>query len=184
MAEYNKKIQDWKQLEGGLKYTWLVDYPAYSAFGTYELSSEDWEKRDLIANFKGNSELTTEIDHQKAVDKAIALASQFIKDTFADEARNIILVCVPAKIEYNTQHRFEHFSQEVCAQTGMGNAYGRITEDFVKGKDVVLFDDIIASGGSIGKFADHIKTLGANVICAIALGKTISDGYNRGEART
>ncbi len=181
MAEYNKKIQDWKQLAGGLKYTWLVDYPAYSAFGTYELSSEDWEKRDLIANFKGNSELTTEIDHQKAVDKAIAMASQFIKETFGDKAKDITLVCVPARMEFNTRHRFERFSQEVCAQTGMENAYGHITEDFVKGKDVVLFDDIISSGGSISKFADHIKSLGANIIGAIALGKTISDGYNRGK---
>lgn len=182
MAEYNKKIQDWKQLEGGLKYTWLVDYLAYSAFGTFELSPEDWEKRELIANFKGNSELTTEIDHKQAVDKAITLTSQFIKDTFGSEAKDLTLVCVPAKIEHNTQHRFERFSQEVCAQTGMENAYGRITKDFVKGKDVVLFDDIIASGGSISKFAANIKTLGANIICAIALGKTISDGYNHGKA--
>ncbi len=181
MTEYNKKIQDWKQLEGGLKYTWLVDYLTYSAFGTFELSPEDWEKRDLIANFKGNSELTTEIDHQQAVDKAIAIATQFIKDTFGDEAKDLTLVCVPAKKECNTQHRFERFSQEVCAQTGMENAYGHITEDFVKGKDVVIFDDIIASGGSISKFAAHIKTLGANIICAIALGKTISNGYDQGK---
>lgn len=174
MAEYNKKIQGWQQLDGGLKFAWFVDYLKYSSLGSFELSSEDWEKRDLIINFKGNSELTTEIDHQKAVDQAIALTSQLVKETFADEAKGITLVCVPAKVENDTWRRFGRFSQEVCAQTGMENAYGRIDEDFLKGKDVVIFDDIVASGGSIVKFADHVRSLGANVICAIALGKTIS----------
>lgn len=182
MAAYTKKIQDWQQLDGGLRYTWLVDYPTYSAFGTFELSSEDWEKRDFIVNFKGNSELTTEIDHQNAVDKAIKDVSELITDTFSDEAKSITLVCIPASTEANTKRRFERFSQEVCDKTGMENAYDRINEDFLKGKNVIIFDDIIASGSSICRFANHILSLGANVICAIALGKKISDGYDQEKA--
>lgn len=42
-------------------------------------------KRDLIVNFKGNSELTTEIDHQQAVDKAIDLVSSFLKAVFSEK---------------------------------------------------------------------------------------------------
>ena len=73
MEKINESIASWPSLSNGIHYNWLVDYPAYSAFGTYELSNEDWEKRDFIQNFKGNSELTTETDHQQAMSKAISL---------------------------------------------------------------------------------------------------------------
>lgn len=180
MAEYTKKIEKWHQLEGGLRYNWLVDYAAFSAFGTFELSNEDWEKRDFIVNFKGNSELTTEMDHKNAVDKAIGNVTQLVLNTFGEEAKTLTLVCVPASTDANTERRFLRFSQEVCKLTGMSNAYGRCYDkEFLKGKDIVIFDDIIASGGSISRFADKMKTLGANVICAIALGKKISDGYDQ-----
>ena len=58
-----------------VSYTHLVDYAAFSAFGTFELTAEEWEKRDLIVNFKGNSELTKEMDHQEALKKAIEMVS-------------------------------------------------------------------------------------------------------------
>lgn len=66
MAEYTTIITNWKHLENGLPYKWIVDYASYNAYGNFKLSAEDWEKRDYIVNFKGNSELTTEIDHQQA----------------------------------------------------------------------------------------------------------------------
>lgn len=179
MAEYTKKIEEWHQLDGDLRYTWLVDYAAFSAFGTFELSSEDWEKRDFIVNFKGNSELTTEMDHQQAVEKAILDVTQLIQDTFGEETQTLTLVCVPASTEANTQRRFARFSQEVCKNTGMTNAYGHLEEDYLKDKDVIIFDDIIASGGSICRFADKLKAMGAHIVCAIALGKKISDGYDQ-----
>ena len=59
MEEISTKIASWPCLNNGIHYKWLVDYAAFSAFGTFELSAEEWEKRDLIVNFKGNSELTT-----------------------------------------------------------------------------------------------------------------------------
>lgn len=180
MAEYTKNIEKWHQLKDGLRYNWLVDYAAFSAFGTFELSNEDWEKRDFIVNFKGNSELTTEMDHQNAVVKAIDNVTQLVLDTFGEEAQTLTFICVPASTEANTERRFLRFSQEVCKLTGMTNAYGKLDDkDFWKDKDIVIFDDIIASGGSICRFAEKMKTLGAHVICAIALGKKISDGYDQ-----
>lgn len=79
MADYSKITQDWKCLQNGLPYKWVVDYASYNAYGNFELSSEDWEKRDYIVNFKGNSELTTEIDHQQALSKAISDITALIK---------------------------------------------------------------------------------------------------------
>ena len=76
MANYENEINSWPVLKNGLHYKWLVDYAAFSAFGTFELTAEEWEKRDLIVNFKGNSELTTEMDHQEALKKAIGTGEQ------------------------------------------------------------------------------------------------------------
>lgn len=197
MAEYLDEIKKWPTLSNGLHYKWLVDYAAFSAFGTFELSNEEWENRDLIVNFKGNSELTTEIDHQAALQKAIKMVTELLKNVFGNEPQQLTLTCVPASLEAHTERRFKEFSQEVCAATGMQNAYQafsythqtdedsdpvdtlHIDSDFFKGKKVVIFDDIIASGGSVAKFADKLKEYGADVVAAIALGKKISDGYDQ-----
>ena len=196
MAAITENIQSWPCLSNGLPFNWLVDYAAYSAFGTFELTPEEWEKRDFIQNFKGNSELTTEIDHQQAVDKAIEQVSAYIKQTFGEESAHLTLVCIPASLAKHTQRRFERFSQEVCQATGMQNAYNafsytsttdedgdpvdtlHIDEAQLQGKQVLLFDDIIASGGSIVRFADQLQAMGAEVVAALALGKKISDGYD------
>lgn len=197
MEANSKNIETWPLLSNGLHYNWLVDYAAYSAFGTFELTTEEWEKRDLIVNFKGNSELTTEIDHQQALEKAIGMVSSYLKETFGEETEKLTLVCIPASLRKHTERRYNKFSDEVCQNTGMTNAYPafsytssvdedgdevdelHIDEAFFEGKQVLLFDDIIASGGSIVKFSEKLQAMGANVVAALALGKKISDGYDR-----
>lgn len=197
MAANTKNIASWPLLTNGIHYNWLVDYAAYSAFGTFELSAEEWEKRDFIQNFKGNSELTTEADHQQAVDKAIAMVTKYILDIFGEEAAQLTFVCIPASLKKHTERRFLRFSEQVCANTHMQNAYSafsftsttdedgdtvdalHIDESFFQGKRVLLFDDIIASGGSVSRFADKLADMGADVVAAIALGKKISDGYDQ-----
>ncbi len=189
MAEYTKKIQEWPVLQNGIHYIWLVDYTAYNAFGNFELTDKEWEKRNLITNFKGNSELTTEIDHQQAVKEAIEMVTTLIKDTFAEDATQLVFVCIPASKKSHTERRFKTFSQAVCASTGLENAYEHfsytlsmdedetdtctIDEPYFAGKKVLLFDDIITSGGSVCRFADKLAALGATVVAAITLGKTL-----------
>lgn len=184
MADYSKITQDWKRLTNGLPYKWVVDYAALNAYGNFELTSEDWEKRDYIVNFKGNSELTTEIDHQQALKKAILDITQLVKANFGEATQQLTLVCIPASTQANTSRRFEEFSQKVCQNTGMTNTYTLFTwnkagdvctipYDALQGKDILLFDDIIASGGSVCRFSDKLTAKGANVIAAIALGKKL-----------
>ena len=198
MAANTKDIETWPTLSKGLHYNWLVDYAAFSAFGTFELTAEEWEKRDLIVNFKGNSELTTEIDHQQALEKAIQMVSSFLQEAFgAEQLAQLVLVCIPASLKKHTARRFAQFSQAVCQATGMKNAYdafsytSSVDEDgdevdelhidipYFEGKQVLLFDDIIASGGSMERFAEKLEAMGAKVVAALALGKKISDGYDK-----
>lgn len=197
MEKINESIASWPSLSNGIHYNWLVDYPAYSAFGTYELSNEDWEKRDFIQNFKGNSELTTETDHQQAMSKAISLVSDYVIEHFGEEAKQLCLLCVPASLQLATKRRFEHFSDQVCQLTGMENLYPAISftsevdevgdtvdtshldAHLLQGKRILIFDDIIASGGSLARFADKLSELQGEVVAALALGKKISDGYDQ-----
>lgn len=184
MADYSKITQDWQRLSNGLPYKWVVDYASYNAYGNFELSSEDWEKRDYIVNFKGNSELTTEFDHEQALQKAIADITHLVESHFGDAATQLVFVCIPASTQANTQRRFEQFSQKVCQNTGMTNTYPLLAwndegdaytlpTDAVEGKDVLLFDDIIASGGSVCRFAEKLDGAGAHVVAALALGKKL-----------
>ena len=117
MANYENEINSWPVLKNGLHYKWLVDYAAFSAFGTFELTAEEWEKRDLIVNFKGNSELTTEMDHQEALKKAIGMVSDKLKSLLGEEAAQFTLVCIPAALEAHTKRRFKEFSEEICKAT-------------------------------------------------------------------
>lgn len=184
MADYSKITQNWQRLSNGLPYKWVVDYASYNAYGNFELSSEDWEKRDYIVNFKGNSELTTEFDHDQALQKAITDITLLVTDNFGETATQLNFVCIPASTQANTQRRFEQFSQKVCQNTGMTNAYPLLSWNdegdaftlpinAIAGKDVLLFDDIIASGGSVCRFAEKLEDLGVNVVAALALGKKL-----------
>ena len=165
MAVISENISQWPCLSDGLHFNWLVDFAAFSAFGTFELLPQEWEKRELIVNFKGNSELTTEIDHQQAIKKAIDMDVSFLKDVLGNESSSNTLVCIPASLKKHTERRFRSFSDQVCSQTGLQNAYDafsyttekdedgdeidtlHIDESFFNGKKVLLFDDMSATGG-------------------------------------
>ena len=46
---------------------------------------------------------------------------------------------------------------------------------FFRGKIVVLFDDVVTSGGSVASMKATMESLGATVICALSIGQTYSD---------
>ncbi len=182
-------VSKWQTLSDDLRYSWVVDYATYTAGGTFSLTESQWAERELVTNFKGNTELTTELDHKDAVKKAIDLIADKIKKTFGSDAAQLTLVCIPASTEDTTRRRCEVFSEEVSKNCGMKNGYSHIQfkadgsftfdTDYFKSRPVLLVDDIIASGGSVLRFAQKIKETGAIVIAALALGKKAEDGYDQ-----
>lgn len=184
----------WDTLESGIPYKQLVDYHSYNAYGSYSLSNEEWDNREMIFNFKNNSELTDPISHRQAMEKAIALFTRLLNDTFGECLPMLTLACIPASTAEKTRARFEEFAQLVAQDTGMTNAYEHIhvvadqdpehlgdshlpqyafDADFFNGRLVLLFDDIMATGGSMGKFAERLQETGALVAAAVVLGKTV-----------
>ena len=187
-------VAAWPQLTCGIHYHALVDYHSYNAYGTYNLSNEEWDNREMIFNFKNNSELTDPISHRNAMEKAIDLFTDLLQSTFGDQLPALTLVCNPASTAAKTAARFEEFAQIVTASTGMANGYDHVhivvdqdpehlgdshlpqysfDPEYFKGRHVLLFDDIMATGSSVCKFAAHIAEAGAIVTAAVVLGKTI-----------
>ena len=194
-------IEKWPQLNGGIHYQYLVDYHSYTGFGTYSLTNEEWDNREMIYNFKNNSELTDPISHQNALDKAIGLVLPLLRDTFGDSLGQLTLVCIPASTAEQTAARFEEFARRVTEATGMTNGYDHITivadkdgvgdshlpeyaidNEFFAGRRVLLFDDIMVTGGSVNKFATRLTDAGIDIVAAVVLGKTVAkkqmDEYN------
>ena len=190
-------VASWPQLPSGIHYNHLVDYHSYNAFGTYSLSTEEWDNREMIYNFKNNSELTDPISHRQAMEKAIKLLTSLLTPTFGSALPQLTLACIPASTAEKTAARFEEFAQLVSAATGMSNGYSHISVvadqdklgdshlpeyaidgEYYKGRQVLLFDDIMATGGSVSKFASKMEEAGAHVVAAVVLGKTVRKPSN------
>ncbi len=191
-------VAGWPQLNGGIHYKHLVDYHTYHAFGTYNLSNEEWDIREMIYNFKNNSELTDPISHRQALEKAIGLLLPLLEETFGEMLPQLTLVCIPASTAEKTAARFEEFANIVASKTGMENGYDHVDvvidgeskhlgdqpqyaldPTFFKGRQVLLFDDIMATGNSVASFATQVIDSGADVVAAVVLGKTVADKYDK-----
>lgn len=126
--------------------------------------------------------------------------AKLIKSTFGVKgAKDITLVCIPASSKEKTELRYRNFSNLVCTMSGAANAYSHISisgdriavheqgrnkrlrsaqviefdEEWFKGRNVLLFDDIVTSGRSLSLFTKKIESMGAKVLGAFCMGKTL-----------
>ena len=147
--------------------------------------------RNIVWNFKDGR-------HQSG----IALhTAKLIKQAFGKETKDISFVCIPASTKEKNEIRYFEFSKLVCAMSGMQNGYRHMSvcgdriavheqgrckklkstqviefdeKFFSNGRKVILFDDVITTGRSITLFADKLENLGAKVIAAYSIAKTLS----------
>lgn len=111
-----------------------------------------------------------------------------------DSLKYLTLVCIPATSVEKTKARFEKFSENLCQETGMINAYqhmhvisssseknggsGVTPNDvsfeygYLRSKYVLIFDDVITKGESMLRFKNKLEELGAIVVAAISVGLT------------
>lgn len=172
-------------------------YPTSCDFGW---NNHVWDIRNLIWDFKANppAHKPKPIEevialHKKAVERIIGDMSTCLRLIFGDKVSKLTLVCIPASTQEITQRRYEDFANELCKLTGMTNGYPyiRVAEDgeakhtggtqrpkynfdenFFKGKCVLLFDDVITKGASMGFFDAALQVFGAEVIGGFSIGIT------------
>jgi len=127
-------------------------------------------------------------------------AELFAHALSAVDMNGIVVVCVPASTRYSHIRRWKRFSQQLCKLTGATDGFDRVqvsgsrkrahvTGDyelatnikhyvhidaaFFKGKRVLVIDDIYTTGQSSKAFIGAMEAVGATVIGAMFLAKTV-----------
>lgn len=152
-----------------------------------KLSSESEYIRDKVWNFKDG------LSQQQFIDQL----EKKIKHTFGNP-NFLTLVCIPASTNASNKARYERFSEVLCKKLNMTNGFQYISilkekspshlggsdlatydfdRGFFKGKQVVLFDDVVTRGGSMQSFMDYLEEVGAKVVCCMSIGRTFYDRY-------
>ena len=152
-----------------------------------DISMDSQSARRLIYNFKDG------LAHNTVKDLVVSK----MRSTFSSsDISQMTFVCIPASTRAVHESRYKSFAADVTQALGMTNAYDYITitkektpshlggsdaaeysfnRSFFRGKIVVLFDDVVTSGGSVASMKATMESLGATVICALSIGQTYSD---------
>lgn len=115
------------------------------------------------------------------------------------EVSGCLFVCIPAASDYANRRRYARFSAEVSTRCGLVDAFRHVSVfgtrtrchvdrsrpaeentvidgDFFRGRDVVLFDDILTTGMTSTAFARRLEAVGAKVKARVFLGRTARKG--------
>lgn len=164
----------------------------------FEATNDEWQDRWFIWNFKNNPDKQKDDSpyyHKQALDNAIDMIEERLKETFGELLPELTLVCIPASSPSKNEARYKEFSERLCDNTGMSNAYTHISvtedavgrheggmggnvdsidfdRDYFDGRYILLFDDVLTTGGSMRKYAERFASHGAEVIACMTLGKT------------
>lgn len=173
-------------------------YNYYPTTCGWEANQEEWSIRKLIWNFKANPHTyasleTIDLLHSSAVRTVIPKIADVLRYFFGHRLVYLTIVCIPSSKQEVTEKRYKDFSTILTNETGMINGFGcinvvkdggakhlgqqnesalSIDYDFLKGKQVLLFDDVITSGSSMERIARLLEKAGARVIGGISIGKT------------
>ena len=193
-----RKAKSWNKLFLNFYYTWLFYY--YPTTCDFEAGPQEWNDRYTIWKFKNDPEKRiSPKDHEDTLDAVIPKIIQRLNETFGEEyVQFLTLVCIPASTKAKNAARYDEFSNRLCEETGMENGYGHthvvrdglsknrpenhtgrsiqpvieFDKDFFRGKNVLLFDDVVTKGGTMLRYNDVLRDKGATVIGGICLGKT------------
>lgn len=137
-------------------------------------------------------------EHDNAVSRVARMVRNSLRASFGINMKHLTFVCITASTKESNQVRYEMFSKIVCGSDiikdeRLINAYEHIQvlqdavpkhlggtglpslhfdEEFFRGKYVVLFDDVVTSGGSMMRYVDKLRSMGAVVVALYAIGKT------------
>ena len=175
-----------------MHYCYFLRY--YPTTCEFEATDEEWDDRYTVWNFKNDPTKVSQDNHDEAMRWVIQKVKDKLVETFGRESlKHLTLVCIPASSKMITERRYKDFSTLLCKETGMNNSYSYINitqdatpkhlggtgkpiveynADFFKNKNVIIFDDVITSGGSMLRMKEKLVRMGATVIAGISIGKT------------
>lgn len=182
-SRVKQAVNNWETVKGIPHYFFYYYYPTRISY----VSSTSEKARKMIWKFK-NGEEKFEVSK---------ILKEKLQSTFrANDLKEMTLVCIPASTVSANRNRYESFSQSICNTLGMKNGFPHISivkekeeshlggttkaeyrfdTSFFKGAHIVLFDDVVTRGHSIEEFKNYLTRMGANVVCAISIGRTCDE---------
>ena len=123
--------------------------------------------------------------------------AEFLDGNFTkEEMKNVVVCVIPASTQYKNDIRYKAMCSKIAERFPVINGYNYITinsdrsdsrtqkssdtvwnlsfSSSVRGKTVVLFDDITTRGTSFIQVANKLKEAGASTVHGFFLGKTLS----------
>jgi len=189
-------LQEWLKIDE-LPYHLFPMWIYYPVSSNVVVDNRDWEIRRLIWNFKGDISNVTSLEHKKALSTVKEKVISTIGNTLGfNLKKEIIFCCVPSSTKQSFALRYKEFSERVCFRLNMVNGYDMVNyiedstpkhlggegepkydiiNEGIKGKPVIVFDDIYTTGNTLRLFCAKLVKRGACVIGAIVLGMTETD---------
>ena len=159
----------------------------------YEANNREWAIRRLVWDFKDGKRWESVAD----------LVAKKMRTQFGKDVQEVTFVCIPASSAQKNERRYKQFCAEVARLAGCKDGYEavevegarlaihetkaskrvqtveviKLNEQFLNGKKVLVFDDVVTQGHSYARFACALESVGAQVLGGYFLGKTIC-GYN------
>ena len=176
-----------------MRHKYFFDYYPY---GTYKdcASTSMRDTWRIVWHFKNDPDKdVSTYEHKTALQTVIRLVEDALRSAFGSKTEYLTLVCLTASTQKKTELRYKDFTNQVCKDLNMNNAYPhiqvieggsakhdggdgsrRVSYDryFFSGKYVVLFDDVRTTGRSLEQERQTMEELGAKVICAITIAQT------------
>jgi phosphoribosylpyrophosphate synthetase len=169
---------------GGHKAAYCFDYYPKNRFPSVTAQQE--ADRRAVWNFKDGS-----------YTYGLNRLADFLDGNFTkEEMKNVVVCVIPASTQYKNDIRYKTMCTKIAEKFPVINGYNYITinadrsdsstqkssdtvwnlsfSSSVRGKTVVLFDDITTRGTSFIQVANKLKEVGASNVHGFFLGKTLS----------
>lgn len=169
---------------GGHKAAYCFDYYPKNRFPS--VTSQQEADRRAVWNFKDGS-----------YSYGLNRLADFLDGNFTkEEMKNVVVCVIPASTQYKNDIRYKTMCAKIAEKFPVINGYNYITintdrsdsrtqkssdtvwnlsfSSSVRGKTVVLFDDITTRGTSFIQVANKLKEAGASNVHGFFLGKTLS----------
>ena len=185
-------VATWDRI-AGIPVSYLGLYYPKSRYPISTLPQELETFRRLVWDFKA-APWTSENKHRNAMFIFGTAIFQLLNEAFGELLSELTFACVPASCQASYQRRFMTFANCLCQALPMTDGTGAVSylqdgeashlggslkceyvldSSFWEGRQVLLFDDLIKSGGTMTDMKLRLEHAGAHVVAGLTLGRSV-----------
>jgi hypothetical protein len=188
-------VRDWERIQETPCW-WIYDY---YPLGKGDESPEVCQVRKLIWDFKVNGQHGEKMEerilkNRESANLVVQALNRHLRTSFGEDLHKLTFVSTPASNQETHELRYKDFSELLCEETGIENAYEHIKVQkdeepkhtgskqrarmfvhplHIRDRFVLIFDDIITKGNTLNDFKSILEHDGAHVICACSIDRTV-----------